>query len=122
AMQEASEAGASEAVLHRDGIVTEGSASNIAIVKDGVIRTHPANHLILHGVTRAVALRLCSELGLPAKEEAFTLDDLDGAEEAFLLATTIEIMPVVRVDGRPIGGGTPGPVTRRLQHAFTQLL
>jgi len=122
AKQEASEAGASEAVLHRDGVVTEGSSSNIAIVKDGVVRTHPANHLILHGVTRALALRLAHELGLPLAEEAFTLDELRGADEAFLLGTTVEVMPVVRIDGDPVGDGRPGPVTRKLQAAFANLL
>ncbi len=122
AKQEASEAGASEAVLHRDGIVTEGSSTNIAIVKDGVVRTHPANHLILHGVTRAVALRLADELDVPVREEAFTLAELREADEAFLLSTTIEVMPIVRVDGEPVGSGVPGPVTRKLQAAFEKLI
>jgi len=122
AKQEASEAGASEAALHRDGIVTEGSSANIAIVKDGVVRTHPANHLILHGVTRAVALRLAVELDIPVREEAFTLEELREADEAFLLSTTVEIMPVVRIDGETLGGGVPGPVTRKLQAAFEKLL
>lgn len=122
AKQEAADRGAAEAVLHRDGVVTEGSSSNIAIVQGGVIRTHPANHLILHGITRAVALRLAGELGIPVREEAFTLDELRGADEAFLLGTTVEIMPIVRADGAPIAGGTPGPVTRRLQAAFAALL
>ena len=122
AKQEASEAGASEAVLHRDAIVTEVSSTNIAIVKDGVVRTHPANHLILHGVTRAVTLRLAAELDVPVREETFTLEELREADEAFLLSTTIEIMPIVRIDGEPLGGGVPGLVTRKLQAAFEKLL
>lgn len=122
ARQEAAERGAAEAVLHRDGVVTECSASNIAIVQNGVIRTHPANNLILHGITRAVALRLADELGVPFEERAFTLEELAAADEAFLLGTTVEITPVVKVDDNPIGGGRPGPVTRRLQEAFEKLL
>ncbi|WP_309123303.1 D-amino-acid transaminase [Paenibacillus sp.] len=120
AKQEASEAGASEAVLHRDGIVTEGSSSNIAIAKDGVVRTHPANNLILHGVTRAVALRLASELDLRVSEEAFTLDELYAADEAFLLGTTVEVMPIVRIDDRSVANGVPGPIARKLQAAFAK--
>jgi len=118
AKQAAVEAGASEAVLHRDGVVTEGSSSNFAIVKDGVVRTHPANHLILHGITRAVALDLANELGVPVSLEPFTLEEAKAADEAFLMGTTVEIMPVVSFDGAPVGGGTPGPVTRKLQEAF----
>jgi D-alanine transaminase len=122
AKQEASEAGASEAVLHRDGIVTEGSSTNIAIVKDGVVRTHPANHLILHGVTRAVALRLAGGIDIPVREETFTLEELREADEAFLLSTTVEIMPIVAIDGEPVGDGVPGPITRKLQAAFEKLI
>ncbi|WP_438448670.1 D-amino-acid transaminase [Gorillibacterium sp. sgz5001074] len=118
AKQEASDKGADEAVLHRDGIVTECSSSNIMIVKDGIIRTHPANNLILHGITRAVVLQLAEENGLPLAEEAYTLHDLLEAEEVFITGTTTEVTPVVMVDRTPIAGGTPGPVTRRLQQAF----
>jgi D-alanine transaminase len=118
AKQAASDAGAAEAILHRDGVVTEGNSSNIAIVKDGLLFTHPADNLILHGVTRAVALRLAAALGIPLREEAFSVEGLYEADEAILLGTTIEVMPIVSVDGKAIGDGTPGPVTRRLQEEF----
>lgn len=118
AKQAASEAGAQEAILHRDGTVTEGSASNAAIVSGGVLWTHPANHLILHGVTRAVTLKLAREIGIPVREEPFTLDMLHNADEAFMMGTTVEVMPIVRIDGKPVANGVPGPVTRRLQKAF----
>lgn len=118
AKQEALDRGADEVILHRNGTVTECSASNVMIVKDGVLRTHPANHLILHGITRAVVLRLARQLELPVDERAFTLDELAQADEAFLTGTTVEITPIVSVDGRPVGKGAPGPVTRRLQAAF----
>jgi D-alanine transaminase len=122
AKQAASEAGAWEAVLHRDGVVTEGSSSNVAIVRDGTLWTHPANHLILHGVTRAVTLRLARKLGIPVREQAFALDELYAADEAMLLGTTVEIMPIVSVDGRTVKTGERGPVTHLLQTEFEKLI
>lgn len=120
AKQEASEKGADEALLHRNGTVTECSSSNVMIVKDGVIRTHPADNLILHGVTRALVLKLAEEEGLPYREEAFTLEELLTADEAFITGTTSEVTPVTAVDTRAVGDGVPGPVTRRLQTAFNR--
>ncbi|WP_010499836.1 D-amino-acid transaminase [Paenibacillus elgii] len=118
AKQHALDQGADDVVLHRSGLVTECSASNVMIVKQGAIITHPADNLILHGITRAVALRLARELGIPVAETPFTLDDLRQADEAFVTGTTIEVTPVISVDGIPVASGSPGPVTRRLQHAF----
>jgi D-alanine transaminase len=118
AKQAASDAEAAEAILHRDGVVTEGNSSNIAIVKDGLLLTHPADNLILHGVTRAVTLRLAAAIGIPLREEAFRVEQLYDADEAILLGTTIEVMPIISVDGKAIGDGAPGPVTRRLQEEF----
>lgn len=122
AKQDAVERDADEAILHRNGTVTECSASNIMLVKNGIIYTHPADHLILHGITRAVTIRLASELEFELQERPFTLDELVGADELFITGTTVEITPVVAVDGQPIGKGTPGPVTRRLQEAFERTL
>lgn len=118
AKQEAEEAGASDVIFHRNGIVTECSASNLMIVKDGVLHTHPANHLILHGVTRAVVLRLAQQIGIEAVERPFSLETLMEADEAFLTSTIMEVMPIVRIDGVPIGDGSPGPLTRKLQQAY----
>ena len=118
AKQEALDRGVQESILHRDGTVTECSASNLMIVKDGHIFTHPANHLILHGITREVVLRLAKQCGIPAYEEAFTIERLYDADEAFLTGTTVEVTPVVTVDGKRIGTGEPGNVVRRLQEAF----
>ena len=118
AKQQALDAGADEAILHRGGSVTECSASNVMIVKDGIIVTHPADNLILHGVTRAVVLRLARAAELPAEERPFTVEELREADEAFITGTTVEITPVVSVDGRTIGSGSAGPVTRRLQREF----
>lgn len=118
AKQEALDRGADEVILHRSGSVTECSASNVMMVKDGVLLTHPANHLILHGITRAVTLRLARQLELPVEERAFSLGELAEADESMLTGTTVEITPIVEIDGRPVGGGTPGSVTRKLQAAF----
>ncbi|MCC3372922.1 D-amino-acid transaminase [Cohnella sp. REN36] len=122
AKQTAAERGAGDAILHRGGTVTESSASNVMIVKDGRILTHPADNLILHGVTRAVALRLARAEGIPAEERAFTVDELLAADEAFVTGTTVEVTPIISVDDRPIGSGVPGPITRRLQMAFARAI
>ncbi|AFC28892.1 D-alanine aminotransferase [Paenibacillus mucilaginosus 3016] len=122
AKQHALSQGADDVILHRQGTVTECSASNAAIVKNGRIITHPANHLILHGITRMVMLRLAERLGIPAEERPFTLDELQAADEVFITGTTVEVTPVVSVDGLPVSGGQPGPVTRRLQEAFSEAI
>lgn len=122
AKQAATAAGAEEALLVRDGIVTEGSISACFAVVQGTVRTHPLGHAILPSVSRAVVVELCHELGLPLREEAVTLAELAVAEECFLAGTTKDVMPIVRVDGRPVGAGVPGPVTRRLAAAFAARL
>lgn len=118
AKQQARNNGADEVIFHRDSTVTECSASNVWMVKDGKLRTHPANNLILHGITREVILRLARELKLTVQQEAFTLTDLEGADEVFLSSTTAEVTPIVRIDGRQVNEGKPGPITRQLQDAF----
>jgi D-alanine transaminase len=92
------------------------------IVKDGAVKTHPADHLILNGVTRQVVLRLADRLGIPAVESPFRTEELLAADEAFLTSTTMEITPIVEIDGRKVGSGSPGPITRRLQEAFQGLI
>jgi D-alanine transaminase len=118
AKQAAAEKGAMDAFMIRDGMVTEGSHANVLGVFDGVIRTHPLNHLILPGITRAVVLELAASLGIPVREEAFSADEIAKADELFLAGTTADVMPIVRVDDRAVGDGTPGPITRRLYEAF----
>ncbi|WP_412177766.1 D-amino-acid transaminase [Sporosarcina sp. YIM B06819] len=118
AKQEAHEAGCIEALLHRDGVVTEGSSSNLFGIKNGTIYTHPANNLILNGITRQVVLGLCQELAVPVEEKPFTLKESFDMDELFLTSTTSEIMPITSIDGRLIGSGTPGKLTRHLQKVF----
>ena len=118
AMQAAAEAGVQNVVFHRDGIVTEGGHANFMAVFGDTVVTHPADHRILHGVTRGFVLELARDLGIPVEERTFSLDELAGADEAFYTGTTTEVYPTVEIDGRPVGDGSVGPVTRRLRQAF----
>jgi D-alanine transaminase len=115
ARQAAVEADAYEAVLLRDGIVTEGAATNAFAVVDGVVRTHPLGNLILPGITRQVVVGLIAENGIAFVEKPVTQGELLRAAELFICGTTTDVTPVVSLDGKPVGAGTPGPVTRRLQ-------
>lgn len=112
--------GAKEAVLHRDGVVTEGTSTNVFIVKDGILYTHPADNLILNGITRLSVLEIAHELKIPVKEESFKLAELAAADEVFLTSTTLEVLAVGRVDGEPVGKGSKGPMTTRIQEAFEE--
>jgi D-alanine transaminase len=116
--QKAAEAGCFEAILHRKETVTEGSHSNISIIKDGVVITHPADNYILNGITRQKVLEICRKEGIAFEERSYTLDELFKADEVFSSGTTVEVMPIVEIDKKPVGQGVPGPVTRRLQDLF----
>lgn len=116
--QKAHEAGAYEAILHRGETVTEGSSSNIYGVKDGVLYTHPADNLILKGITRQVILACAAEIGMPVKEQAMTKEQLLAMDEVIVSSTTSEVTPIIEVEGQKIGAGTPGEWTRKLQVQF----
>lgn len=118
AKQRAVSAGAFEAMLVRDGVVTEGASSNIFAVLDGVLRTHPATERILAGITRTVVLELANEIGLAVREEPVTWPELERASEVLVTATTADVMPVVDVDKRPVSTGRPGPVGHALHAAL----
>jgi D-alanine transaminase len=118
AAQEAHEAEAYEALLVKDGVALEGTRSSFFAVVDGEVRTAPLNNYILPGVTRAVALDLCREAGIPCAELPVLLEQATAADELFLAGTTTEILPIVELDGRPVGSGAPGPVTTRLVELF----
>ena len=118
AKQEAKENGCYEAILHRDGRVTECSASNVYLVKDGKIYTHPTTRNILHGCVRMAIERFVEELQIPLIEDAFSLNDISEADELFLSSSTSEITPIVFVDGQQIKDGKPGTITRKLQAAY----
>lgn len=118
ATQEAKEAGAYDAILVRDGVVTEGSHTGVCAVSDGTVVTHPLTPEILGSVTRDFVLRSCRELATACAEREIPVVSLYAADEVMLLGTTSGIMPVIEIDGRRIGAGRPGPVTRRLQEAL----
>ncbi len=119
AAQQAKEQGAVEAVLHRDSVVTEGSHTNVFAVVDGVLRTHPANHLVLNGITRRIVLEIDPKRrGSAYEETSLSLSELKSASEVFLTGTTVEIWPVTLLDGKPVGNGQTGPITQGLQSLF----
>ena len=118
AKQEAHEKGCYEAILHRGETITEGSSSNIYGIKDGVLYTHPADNLILNGITRQVILQCAAEIGMPVIEKPMTKEQLLAMDEAIVSSTTSEVTPIIEVDGTPIGNGTPGEWTRKLQAQF----
>jgi D-alanine transaminase len=120
ANQKAHASGAFEALFVRDGIVLEGSHSNLFAVYDGGLVTYPASNYVLSGITRAFVFELAEALGIPAREGLIPEARLFEADELFLSGTTTEIMPVVQVDGRPIGGGEPGPLSVKLQAALRE--
>ncbi len=119
ANQTAREAGATEAIFVRDGVALEGTATTFFGVFAGTIRTAPISNYILPGITRAAVLETCHELEIPVAIEPIFQHELRGADELFLAGTTVEVMPIVRVDGCPVGDGKPGSVTKRLRQAFS---
>lgn len=115
AKQDARAAGAFEAwLVSPDDIVREGSSTNAWIVKDNVLITHPLSESILPGIARAALLRLAAGAGMTIAERPFTLAEALAADEALLTSTTAPLLPVVAIDGRPIGTGRPGPFAARL--------
>jgi D-alanine transaminase len=120
AKQAAKEQGAREAwFVAKDGYVTEGSSSNAWIVsRDGKVITRPADHGILRGVTRTVLLNVLKAQGLELDERPFTVEEAYAAREAFITSASQSIMPVVRIDGRPVGNGAPGLVATALRQDF----
>lgn len=118
ANQQAQEAGASEAIFVRDGVALEGTASSFLGVFDGEVRTAPANNYILPSITRNIVLDICREARIRHREAPIYVSDLPRAEELFLAGTTTEIMPIVQVDGKPVGNGAPGPMRNRLDELF----
>jgi D-alanine transaminase len=108
--------GADDAWMTRGGVVTEGTAQNAHVVtKDGALVTHPLTRDILHGITRAAVLPLVS---LRIEERAFTVEEAENAAEAFVSSASGFVMPVVSINGKPIGDGSPGPITIALRAAY----
>lgn len=112
--------GATEAILIRDGVVTEGAASNIFAVVDGVLRTAPKGPLILPGITRDLIVELAAGAGLPLSERPCTEAELRDASEVWMTSSTKEILPMLKVDGRTVGDGKPGPVFWNTHRLFQE--
>jgi D-alanine transaminase len=122
AKTQAREQGAFEAILVRDGIVTEGSSTNIFAVLDGALATHSSGTHILGGITRQLVLGLAADLKLEVRQSAFTVEEMYGAGEVFLTSTTSEVLPITQVDDRTIGNGKPGAATLRLHEEFCKAM
>jgi D-alanine transaminase len=122
ARQRAIEAGVADAVFVRDGVAIEGTSSNFFGVFNGEVFTAPKTNYILPGITREVVIGLCAEIGVPVHETAILEHQLGEAEELFLTSTILEIRPIVRLNDHPVGTGIRGPVTRRIQQAFRDLV
>jgi D-alanine transaminase len=118
--QAAYEAGAFEAWMVEDGKVTEGTSSNAYIVKDGKVITRAISNNILAGCTRRALFRLAKEKGVTLEERAFTPEEAYAADEAFLTSASNFVMPIVEIDNKRVGGGQPGPVTRKLRDMFLE--
>ncbi len=111
-----------ETILHRNGVFTEASHSNLFFVKNGVVYTHPANEYILNGITRIVVIELCHSLGIEIKETPISLAELNTIDEAFLTGTSTQIAAIQQIDDYKLyTGNEKGPVTQRLQEAFLKL-
>ncbi|MFO8005806.1 D-amino acid aminotransferase [Thioalkalivibrio sp.] len=120
ARQQAAEQAAVEAILLRDGLLTEGAASNVFVVRDGVVRTTALGPAILPGITRAFVLEVLRAGRQDCREEPITEADLRAADEIWLTSSTKEVLPVTRLDGRPVGTGRPGPVWRKALERYRQ--
>ena len=119
AMQQAVEAGCDEVVFHRGDRVTEGAHSGLAILKDGVFCTPPADNLILPSITRKHFLTLCDKLGVPTRIAPFTVDELKNADEVMILSTGTHCVGACELDGKPLGGKDPA-LLDKLQKAYQQ--
>jgi D-alanine transaminase len=116
--QEAIDRGCTEAILVRDGYAIEGAASNLFVLVDGVLVTPPKSNELLPGITRDLVLELAVQHGIPAQERRIALDELMSAPEIWMTSSTREIMPVIELDGAPVGSGLPGPVWQRMQALY----
>lgn len=123
AKQEAARAGVAEAwMVEEDGSVTEGASSTAFIItKDGRIVTRPLSNAILPGITRRAVMRLAQEEGLTVEERLFTVEEALDAAEAFFTSASAFVMPAVEIDGKPVGDGKPGPLTKRLRALYLDM-
>lgn len=118
--QLAIDSGAMETILLRDGYLTEGAASNIFIVKNDVLLTPPKSYLMLPGITYDVVLELAQDHAIPYEIRAVSEQEIRLADEILLTSSTKEVMPIVSLDGKPVGTGEPGPIYKQLSQCYQQ--
>ena len=116
--QSAADAGAAEVVLFRDGCLTEASASNVFVTRNGKLLSPPKNHLILSGITYDVVLELAAASGIPIELREIPEREVRSADEIWVTSSTKEVLAVVTLDGKPVGTGTPGPLFKTVHQAF----
>ncbi len=114
----ARDAGATEAILVKDGYITEGAASNVFIVKNGIVKTPPKDGSLLPGITRDLVVELLTESGIPCEELAIKEIELKQADEIWITSSTWEIVPVTRLDNNPVGTGRPGEVWQQVSEIY----
>ena len=118
ARQFATEHGADEVVQFRDGRLTEGSSSNVWVVRNGTMIAAPRDRLILEGIRYGFVEELCAAAGVPFEVRRLRRDDVTSADELLMTSATREILPIVMLDGRPLGSGRPGPVYAKLRAGY----
>jgi D-alanine transaminase len=120
ARQISADVGATETILLREGLLTEASASNVFVVKDGVVAAPPRDNLILLGITYDLLVRLAAEGALELAVRPITEAELRGADEVWLSSSTKEVLAVTTLDGQPVGAGKPGPLFKRMHALFQE--
>jgi D-alanine transaminase len=118
ARQQAADRGLDEVIQHRDGRLTEGSASNIWVVKGGRVLAPPRDNLILEGIRYGFIQELCEQAAIAFEVRIISMDEVRSADELMLSAATREVLPIVELDGRPVGGGSPGPIYRQIRRGY----
>jgi D-alanine transaminase len=118
--QAAVDAGAVEILLFRDGYLTEASASNVFVVKDGVLRAPPKSHLMLPGITYDVVLELAAANNVPCDLREVSFEEVKQADEIWITSSTKEVLAVTTLDGKPVAAGRPGPVFRRIYDLYQE--
>ena len=122
ASQKATEENAAEAILVRDGLITEGTHTNFFAIKNETVYTAPKSRLILEGITRKVVLEFCDKFKIDYREEFIEKDELKSFDEFFITSTTKEITPVTEIDYWKINQGNPGKITMSLQSLFKKIV
>jgi D-alanine transaminase len=118
--QQSADAGAAETILFRDGILTEASASNVFVAKNGLVLSPPKSNLILPGITYDVVVEIAQQLGMPLEFRDIREAEVRAADELWVTSSSKEILAIVELDGKPVGAGRPGPLFRRAWEGYQE--